>query len=45
MSHSKIMADVLKLEAQALIMAAERIQALQIEEVDKLVELWQINRK
>ena len=40
MSHSKIMADVLKLEAQALIMAAERIQALQIEEVDKLVELY-----
>ena len=34
------MADVLKLEAQALIMAAERIQALQIEEVDKLVELY-----
>jgi arabinose-5-phosphate isomerase len=40
MSHSKIMADVLELEAHALHIAAEKIKAIQMLEVEKLVELY-----
>lgn len=41
MSHSKIMADVLRLESHALLLAAEKIQAIHVAEVEKLVKLYQ----
>ncbi len=40
MSHSKVMADVLRLEAHALSLAADKIQALHQLEIDKLLELY-----
>jgi arabinose-5-phosphate isomerase len=41
MSHAKTMADVLRLEATALNLAAEKIQALHIAESDKLISLFE----
>jgi arabinose-5-phosphate isomerase len=41
MSHAKIMANVLRLEADALHLAAEKIQGLHGEEADKLVTLFE----
>jgi arabinose-5-phosphate isomerase len=41
MSHSKIMADVLRLESNVLHLAAEKIQGLHTLEADKLVTLFE----